>query len=775
MANFLKYKHTRVDVETVGEFINSKDNLVGSMNAIDLLLFEDNLENFFRAFSASDKAKYQEQITILERGTILTQKEEAARALPLKVGTVFKIPKDKNKQELVYLYGKNQFLESKPFVGAWSSNLAQLLTDEQYVPIENLAKDGRNLNLSVNIINQNIKIWIYCKALGRVINLSPFISSCITRKDEIGYFDLTIDPIVSPDELISSGRDFINLFPINNFTQHTLDYFSRYIQMNDIVFIRYEKLLIEGNERTENEEPFFINKNQLVNQVWDMIGLVDMCSGTYNSGSTVNEVSVGGRDLTKLLIEDASYLMPLRYIEGGSKKFFYTGNPDDSFFKRNYIRDGAYDYLFFYGFRNIRSTLGFIINHLSNLGVIGDENLFSSYVDENGNDRRSRVYAVDGANEYVTSNLVNGIWQIIKLQLDPIVQERVISDPSFAFVDGSLIEQFNKICQKPFVEFLPDTYGDVFSFFVRQPPFTKEAIVSFIDGTYSIETPTDEVIGGGGIELQVVRNKKLADLGINSSVIDIEESNTSGYGLEWEQTYYTSYQIQAQNTILGQDTYVMLNYIPIVYFEEYAQFFGNHRKVISDNYLKLSTLSGDDQKVNLGNFKRALLSDLKYVMDSNVYLPFTRRGSITLTTGDRRIKRGTFVRFKATGEIFYVDSVSNNVSFSKERVERQTILSVSRGMIEEYIKGSIGYEDNGSIITEGGKPKVFSYFNIVDTQLIYDEIYAQTEEPILVTGEQRETQNIKTTTFEDKSLSSLDKTVFDFFLKRKQFNLKNNS
>lgn len=163
-----------------------------------------------------------------------------------------------------------------------------------------------------------------------------------------------------------------------------------------------------------------------------------------------------------------------------------------------------------------------------------------------------------------------------------------------------------------------------------------------------------------------------------------------------------------------------------------------------------------------------------YLVESNIYLPFTRKGSITLPYGDRRIKKGTFVRFKPTGEIFYVDSVTNNLSCGNTSVDRTTTINVSRGMVEKYIKGvEIGSSQSvsatgditGDIATGGILPEFtvsvakrikYGYFNIVNTELI---------KSVLIEGVSgsKKTKSVFKTNF------STNKEVFDFFLHRKQF------
>ena len=69
------------------------------------------------------------------------------------------------------------------------------------------------------------------------------------------------------------------------------------------------------------------------------------------------------------------------------------------------------------------------------------------------------------------------------------------------------------------------------------------------------------------------------------------------------------------------------------------------------------------------------------MIESNIYLPFTRLGTITVV-GDRRFKKGTWMRLVETGEIYYIDGVTQNYSISKSSVNRTTTLNLSRGIVE---------------------------------------------------------------------------------------------
>ena len=106
-----------------------------------------------------------------------------------------------------------------------------------------------------------------------------------------------------------------------------------------------------------------------------MMGLIDTVSTNVDSESTDYSVSISGRDLMKLLVEDGSYFIPLKFVEGSPDRWFYGGDPESSWFKRNMVT-GSYDYYFAYEFQQIDTVSSFIVNQLSNIGIVPNS-LFS--------------------------------------------------------------------------------------------------------------------------------------------------------------------------------------------------------------------------------------------------------------------------------------------------------------------------------------------------------------------------------------------------------------
>jgi hypothetical protein len=165
------------------------------------------------------------------------------------------------------------------------------------------------------------------------------------------------------------------------------------------------------------------------------------------------------------------------------------------------------------------------------------------------------------------------------------------------------------------------------------------------------------------------------------------------------------------------------------------------------NYISYQALTGKDSDINRDLLKESIINDFKFMIDSYSYMPFTRKGSITMN-GDRRFKHGTWIRYAGTGEIFYVDGVSNAFSISSSDIDRTTTLTLSRGLVEKYTKGSM------------------TYFDIIDTRFIKNVLIEK-----LTTGDTTKSQpkvNIK-------SNFGVNKEAFDFFYQRRQFEDKINT
>jgi|GEM_PF-5351323 len=273
-------------------------------------------------------------------------------------------------------------------------------------------------------------------------------------------------------------------------------------------------------------------------------------------------------------------------------------------------------------------------------------------------------------NESATENLENvtqeveitdyqapGIWGIIKMVIDPEIKDRQINDASVSFLTGSLFSFFEKLCQKPFVEFFGDTYGDQYYFVARKPPFTRQSFLSL---------PT----------------------------ITIKDEQVFSDSFSWNNDeVYSWFQLEPNGNYIGGEQQIW-QYLSAVFFPEYAELWGSKPLSVTTNYITFIKETG---KVLLKEAEK----DLQFMIDIHSYLPFTRKGTITIR-GDRRFKRGMKIFYEPTGEYFYVDSVTQTFQSAEGILNRTTVLQVSRGMVAMY--ADIEIEDQYTP----------SYFNLIN-------------------------------------------------------------
>lgn len=607
------------------------------------------------------------------------------------------------------------FLKQQDFLSYWSENMEKLIKDPKYVP-DNIVADDEDAAVKTKVQPLNVRVWIYCKAIDSIIDVSQYVMDCnVDKSFQNGSFTINVAPFKdakTSGNYSGSYWDIVNVTTKEGYDYKT--FLEKVVQINDIVFIRFERLKLEKERDSILSDDIIVSPNNLANtgtnyNVWDMIGFVDGSSETYSSEENSKTTSIFGRDISKLFVEDGSYFIPLIDINNSKQNWVYLGRPQDSWYKRNIIT-GNYDFLWSYKYKSINEILWFIINVMSNIGVCKND-LFQSW-----GDKRIQSYEVEGQE----SMKVNGIWQIVKTFISPEVQQRIVVDSSIGNPNGTLMDYVNRACQYPFVEFFFDTYINTIDLIVRQPPFTEAAIM----GAFK-----------------------------NSQYITITSDNVISYNLSYDSRVYSWFQVHVQNNnLIGDNESTNLAFVPIVYLNEYAELWGNRKLEINDMYCQMKTINGTESKVQFSTMQSALLNDLIYLVESNAYLPFTRTGTIEIN-GDRRIKVGTFVLNESTNEFFYVLSVSNSVSFSEGSLDRRTILQVERGMyvpiLERTASKSIKRLDNSNTVPWQGSP---SYFKIVNL----DELKKS--------AKQAESGNLTTATS-----PLVDQDQFKFFLNRKMY------
>ena len=339
----------------------------------------------------------------------------------------------------------------------------------------------------------------------------------------------------------------------------------------------------------------------------------------------------------------------------------------------------------------------------------------------------------DEREEYdVSDGYASGIWQIVKMVMDSDVANFLNYDPTVASIQGGLSNFVNHICQRPFVEFAGDTFGDMYYFTIRRPPFDREHMLAAL------------------AELNLLgNNKKYIELQEQYNALSESEQDSPEAHMIWNQLremknkyvinskdvinstidwnngeIYSWYQLYVMYEIGAQDD---LKYItPAILFPEYAALYGSRSLSVQSPYLSFINAGTQDDLKKTGrsdsadNRIRSSIKELKYIIESNAYNPFTRSGSVTIV-GNRKIKRGTFVSLNLEGveEIFYVEGVSQDYSVNNGSVSRTTTLQLSHGMVKSYIIGVGDGANQGAIVSDWkgqrvGTHKLISYFDIID-------------------------------------------------------------
>lgn len=613
-----------------------------------------------------------------------------------------------------------------PFV---SSELYKLFRDPNYRSEVRSVDDQKILTVD----NNDITVYAWVRSLsqsqqqgGRWINLSPFIVDINTNVvKEGGLFSFTLSPAATRFtkdgwELSDlTGYDFTtvrqDVLSQTNISKHKVSqdnfltresiFGTTVLQENDLIYIKFERLL------NEKEQDGQIN---VVGNIWDMIGLVDTATTTTTTTdrATVINIAVQGRSLMKVLIEDGSYF----FVEQFAQQMFV--NPDSILTKRNIIEslgDTNFRQPISYTFKTIESVLKFIFNKFSNLGLFPDS-VLSQYGERALKSKYTIsgrfTQALDDINKTYLQDPRQGIWQIIDFIFDPQVANRVLVDNSVGQDNGSIANSIRKIIQEPWVEIFGDVYGDRYYLTIRKPPFDKKGYQGAIYGDFLTESIRDGINSNSMVGIdpkirqsQLDRNaSRIANRGVVSSlsefVIGIDESEVIFDSLSYHQEVYSWYRVVPTNL---RDSLLGL-FAPVVPFDEYAAVWGNRMFAVELNYVPSHFVFDKDDQDNLEYLDAQLLYDLQFAIQSNAYLPFTRKGTIKII-GNRTIKRGMFIYYSPTDEVFHVDGVINIRTVS----ERSTTLTVSRGMRERYIRGvDLDFPD--------GRENV-SYFNIINTNI----------------------------------------------------------
>ena len=360
-----------------------------------------------------------------------------------------------------------------------------------------------------------------------------------------------------------------------------------------------------------------------------------------------------------------------------------------------------------------------------------------------------------------------GIWQVVKLLIEPVVGERILLHTNFTLEHNNAYNVINKFLHIKFVEFFCDVYGKHIYLIFRKPPFDSAAFPAEVATQEKGEEATDETISispGGTLvfEQQEIAPRQQSQPAprrkrFRSAIINVNESDVVNESLQKETEAYSYYKIEPSGFqgITGLHNIVLS---VEAYYNAYSNLNGNKALVVQYPYIPLPrkedrstraqgrAVNGKQQPTDYSRFVTLrLMDDLAYLVESHQYLPFSRRGTIELY-GDRRIKMGTFIYYAMTDEIYYVDAVANVYRKGSNNFARRTVLTVSRGLRREYIKGK-------GTVKVGRRDVALSYFNIIDLERIKE----------ILRDPSKQESDLLSITSEFERNSSVNRPVYDFF------------
>lgn len=608
------------------------------------------------------------------------------------------------------------------------------------------------------------------------------------------------------DPRVDSGEDISSEYIRNH------QYYEKVLQQNDMVFVRFEQLNIDKDSEALAEDQVASSN------WYDLIGLIDYAEVSSTAAMTDVAITAVGRDLTKALLEDNSYFNPYSVGHQGSLyggDIGYNGRYLEGGFKDvAAITDRSIKQMMEFIFHRI-SSIGYVPDEVfdkfpnkTNISIQtkypeseSDKNttevkrargiwqLVKFWIDDNIKDIR----LVDDS----VSNPQGSVWDLMK---------KAVQEPFLELFTETLGTHFYVIARKPPFEQSvlskivneigssnSGTTGSENSGFeggvsgvkasaynkyldcldkknvkVHAPRFSGSGFpspsaeeqrrhalnqIGKIKVSSAEEKQYLEKFGAVIVDDKIVDCTEAMRDANNAKfplIININEDDVYRDSFKQTQLAYSWYEVHDKGSFAGKD--VSLGHIPAIYFDEYAQVFGNRKLEVTSNYSDFRFFETKDnpEKTNLYAEQTAQL--LSFMVETNIHLPFTREGSFTVN-GDRRIKKGNYIYYRPTREVFYVERVENNIMMG-QNIDRTTTVTVSRGMVIDYIDGKEEVLSNkaGEEVT-----KLVSYFNIVDIPKLRDGIYNT------VDGGAADDK------FDHKADMAIDEDVMNFFLKKKQF------
>ena len=93
------------------------------------------------------------------------------------------------------IYGKNQYLKQDNFNAYFNEYQKILQSSDGYYKLESLISHIDRVSIDAQVVNLNVRVWIYSKVLDELIDVSPLVVACNTSKNmAMGAFSITLNP-----------------------------------------------------------------------------------------------------------------------------------------------------------------------------------------------------------------------------------------------------------------------------------------------------------------------------------------------------------------------------------------------------------------------------------------------------------------------------------------------------------------------------------------------------------------------------------------------------
>ena len=736
MEEYVPYTYEKSAVTTIGLFVDSSNSIISTeWKTIDFLLYSPssfetsfrNIDNIYvgilqSSLEEEEKDKWYKVIDSFNKNTSSSEYNE----MPIFNGVTLNLLTTKLNRYNTTWDSKNQVIVDPSKGDLFIVKALKELIENPLYQVKKILFDQQKITQ----FSPRIKVWLWSRTLSLesnkeiIINLTPFIENLniSTNGSSPGSWNFSLPPI--PGKWVTEkgwiiDEKLVSFSIQNNQLSYTgkTNIDSGNTQQQPFFFERVIQKNdvvfisfepLDGDKEIERTS-YLISKTELASNVYDMIGVVTTNSiSKIESNNSVN-LSINGGDLLTVLNDDNFYFYPGMYLLSGLN----CQGMDKAGLLRSDNKLVGYVTI---AYKSLSTILQFVMNALSTIEITSKE-LFSSYsiVGENGGEGRTTYFKLPGSlnseeEGFGQNKPVNGIWQIIKIIIDEQVQNRYLVNGSIGNTSSTALANIQQVAQEPFVQLLADTYLNQYYLTIRQAPWNKKGY------------------------------KRLAKIADNS--FNIQSEDVLSDNLSWNNDeVFSWYQLNPTGLTGGTSKDSIWAFLQAVRFPEYATIWGEKILNVTSNYIRVTVESSYEIIVDTAKLYEQAVRDLKFLVDCYAYMPFTRKGSIVVK-GDRKYKKGLVVYHELTDEYFYVEGVSQLFS-SNMTNDRTTTLTVSRGMTKEWID---------------------SYFKIIKTPI------SEKDFKINVDG----SSEIGSQSWIKRILGSwkVDKTIFDFFLKRRQFNSK---